>query len=80
MISLYYGYNGLYEYWQDDHRDWLLLHNYGEPWWLVHYRSDFAYGCRYPEEAAAVIGAEFSTDYSWHSIAGPPQLVRTERA
>lgn len=66
--ALYWGDNGIHEFWGTEDRELLILRNHGEYWWTALRNHAFLFTCRFPEEATSRINAVLSQERVWKKL------------
>jgi hypothetical protein len=79
-ILLFYGDNGVREFWQDASREWLIFRNHDEKCWILQRRDKFQFGYALAEDAARHIGGILLTEFFWQPRGGDFHLVRTSHS
>lgn len=62
---LYWGDNGVHEFWESEDRELLILRNHGESYWTSHRNHGFLFGCRSETEAAKRLNVTLSRTHTW---------------
>jgi hypothetical protein len=63
--ELYWGDNGVHEFWESEDTELLILRNHGESSWTAHRRHGFLFGCLSAEEAATRLNVVLSPARKW---------------
>jgi hypothetical protein len=67
---LYWGDNGVHEFWESEDHELLILRNHGESHWTAHRDHGFLFGCRSEIEAATRLKVELSGSQVWIQKSG----------
>jgi hypothetical protein len=62
---LYWGDNGVHEFWESEDHELLILRNHGESQWTAHRNYGFLFGCRSETEAASRLKVQLSRSHVW---------------
>jgi hypothetical protein len=62
---LYWGDNGLHEFWESEDHELLILRNHGESDWTAHRNQGFLFGCLSEIEAATRLKVHLSRSHVW---------------
>jgi hypothetical protein len=63
--ELYWGDNGVHEFWESEDTELLILRNHGESSWTVHRHHGFLFGCLSANEAATRLNVVLSPARKW---------------
>jgi len=63
--SLYWGNNGVHDFWESEDHELLILRNHGESHWTAHRNHGFLFGCQSDTEGAARLGVHLSRSHRW---------------
>jgi hypothetical protein len=62
---LYWGDNGVHEFWESEDHELLILRNHGEAHWTAHRNHGYLFGCRSAAEAVTRLNVELSPTHKW---------------
>jgi hypothetical protein len=62
---LYWGDNGVHEFWESEDHELLILKNHGESHWTAHRNHGYLFGCRSETEAATRLRVDLSRSHVW---------------
>jgi hypothetical protein len=63
--ALYWGDNGIHQFWESKDHELLILCNHGESFWTAHRNHGFLFSCSSAEQGAERLGAELCCDRTW---------------
>jgi hypothetical protein len=63
--ELYWGDNGVHEFWETEDTELLILRNHGESDWTAHRHHGFLFGCLTANEAATRLNVVLSPARKW---------------
>ncbi len=63
--ELYWGDNGVHEFWESEDTELLILRNHGESSWTAHRNHGFLFGCLTANEAATRLNLVLSPARKW---------------
>jgi len=63
--QLFWGDNGVHEFWESEDHELLIFRNHGESHWTAHRNHGFLFGSRSEIEAATRLKAELSRSQIW---------------
>ena len=62
---LYWGDNGVHEFWESEDHELLIFRNHGESGWSAHRNHGFLFGCQSDAEAAKRLNVFLSRTHIW---------------
>jgi hypothetical protein len=63
--QLFWGDNGVHEFWESEDHELLIFRNHGECDWSAHRNHGFLFGCRDAMEAATRLKVFLSPTHTW---------------
>jgi hypothetical protein len=63
--TLFWGDNGVHEFWESEDQELLILRNHHEQFWSAHRNHGFLFSCGSALEGATKLDAELCQDRVW---------------